>query len=409
MTPAAAPPSILHVDLDAFFASVEQLLDPALRGRPVIVGGTGGRGVVAAASYEARRFGVHSAMPTGRARRLCPDGVFVAPRIDVYQGYSARVFEVFRAFTPLVEPLSMDEAFLDVAGARRLFGDGPEVARSIKQRVRDEVGLVCSVGVATTKHLAKLASDASKPDGLLVIEPGTELEFLHPMPVSRLWGVGPATQRKLEALGAKTVGALAAFSEEHLVSALGPALGAHLYALAWDRDERPVVPGHEAKSVSAEETFARDLLVRDDVTREVRRLALRTANRLRGSRHRGRTVTLKVRFPDFQTITRSTTMREATDGDRELAAAALELLEKVNTDVGVRLLGVGVSNLEPTEHDQPTLPFDARRGFDSAVDAVRTRFGVDAVAPASLIDREGLRTGRATEHSWGPDADEPTP
>jgi len=401
------PPSILHVDLDAFFASVEQLLDPSLRGRPVIVGGTGNRGVVAAASYEARRFGVHSALPTARARRLCPEGVFVSPRIGVYREFSERVFTVFRAFTPLVEPISLDEAFLDVSGARRLFGDGPAVAAAIRARVQEEVGLVCSVGVATTKLLAKLASDASKPDGLLVIDAGKELEFLHPMPVSRLWGVGPATARKLEARAVTTVGELAATPEDTLIRLLGTGAGQHLYALAWNRDDRPVTPGHEAKSVSSEETFGRDLVARDELALEVRRLAHRTARRLRDARLSGRTVALKVRFSDFQTITRSVTLPEPTDSDLELADHATELLERIDPGAGVRLLGVGVSNLEHGVHHQEELPFaraPRRRDVDAAVDAVRERFGDDAVAPAALVDRGGLRTGRRTDHSWGPDA-----
>ena len=308
-------PTILHVDLDAFFASVEQLLDPALRGKPVIVGGTGTRGVVATASYEARRFGVHSAMPTARARRLCPDGVFVSARHGTYGEFSERIFTVFRSLTPLVEPISLDEAFLDIAGTRRLFGSGPDVACTVKERVRDEIGLVCSVGVATTKLVAKLASDASKPDGLLVIEPGKELEFLHPMPVERLWGVGPATHRRLERLGVKTIGDLAAVSEATLVTTLGNSMGAHLHELSWNLDDRPVVGEHETKSVSSEETFAKDLYEREDLEREVRRLAHRTAARLREGGWRGRTVTLKVRFADFRTITRSATPGGATDSD----------------------------------------------------------------------------------------------
>ncbi|MBI2168977.1 MAG: DNA polymerase IV [Actinobacteria bacterium] len=402
---------MLHVDLDAFFASVEQLLDPALRGRPVIVGGTGTRGVVAAASYEARRFGVHSAMPTVRARRLCPDGAFLPPRLGVYREYSDRVFAILRSFTPLVEPISLDEAFLDVAGVVRLFGPSPEVARRIRERVRDETGLVCSVGVASTKLLAKLASDLSKPDGLLLVEPGTELEFLHPMPVGRLWGVGPATQRKLQRLGVKTIGELAAVPETTLVAGLGKKVGAHLHALAWNRDERGVTPEHETKSVSAEETFARDLVDPADLDREVRRLADRTAARLRGAGLRGRTVTLKARYGDFRTITRSTTLPEATDSSRAVVKAAAELLAAVDPADGLRLLGVGVSNIERPEHQQEALPLAGgapeAASLDQAVDAVRARFGPDAMAPASLVDRGGLRTRRSTEHLWGPDAADP--
>lgn len=401
-----AAPSILHVDLDAFFASVEQLLAPELRGRPVIVGGTGHRGVVAAASYEARRFGVHSALPTARARRLCPDGVFLTPRIGLYAEYSRQVFKIFEEFTPLVEPISLDEAFLEVGGARRLFGDGPAIVTSIKQRVLDEVGLVCSVGVATTKLLAKLASDASKPDGLLVVPPGDELSFLHPMPVERLWGVGPATRAKLDRLAIKTVGDLAALPEKRLIGILGEAAGAHLHALAWNQDRRPVTPGHETKSVSSEETFAHDLVHAEDLGREVRRLAHRTALRLREGPWVGRTVTLKVRFGDFRTITRSATLKDATDSGPAITATAVELLEKVDAGLAVRLLGVGISNLEPATARQEALPLEGRdASVDAAVGAVRERFGNDAVAPAALVDRDGVRTGRRTDHSWGPDAD----
>src|SRR4051794_27351904 len=242
MVPSATDLTILHIDLDAFYASVEQLADPSLRGRAVVVGGLGPRGVVAAASYEARRFGVQSAMPMARARRACPNGVFLAPRFDAYRDASRAVMTVLRSFTPLVEPIALDEAFLDVAGARRLHGTGPEIAAAIRARVRDDTGLVASVGVATTKFLAKLASDASKPDGLLVVEAGTELAFLHPLPVERMWGVGPATRRRLADLGVTTVAELAALPEDTLTSALGQAAGRHLHALAWNRDERAVEP-----------------------------------------------------------------------------------------------------------------------------------------------------------------------
>src|SRR4051812_28668372 len=226
-------PSILHLDLDAFFASVEQLADPTLRGRPVVVGGLGNRGVVAAASYEARRFGIHSAMPMARARRACPDAVFLSPRFDAYSDASNEVMAVMRDVTPLVEPISLDEAFLDVAGAQRSLGSGPEIGQLLRQRIRQETGLTASVGAATTKLLAKLASDSAKPDGLLVVAPGHEREFLHPLPVTRLWGVGPATRRRLERFGVATVGDLAKIPEPTLVRELGASAGAHLHALAW--------------------------------------------------------------------------------------------------------------------------------------------------------------------------------
>lgn len=381
MTPDAPAPHILHVDLDAFFASVEQLEDPSLAGRPVMVGGTGNRGVVAAASYEAREYGVHSAMPTARARRLCPDGVFLPARHDVYADYSKRVFAVLRDFTPLVEGISVDEAFLDVSGARRLFGTPVEVARAIRRRVHDEVGITGSVGLATTKLLAKLASADCKPDGLLAIEPGRELEYLHPLPVERLWGVGPATRRRLDAFGVTTVGDLAAVPEESLVAALGRAQGRHLHALAWNRDDRPVTPEHEAKSVSAEETFSNDIADREALRHEVRLLAARVCRRLRKAGVTGRTVTLKARFPDFGTITRSSTLGEPTDSDGTVADAAVGLLDRIDVSGGLRLVGVGVSNLDHPAARQEPLPFDTSRGpgVDAAVDAVRDRFGPDVL------------------------------
>ena len=311
--PERVSTSILHVDLDAFYASVEQLHDPTLRGRPVIVGGLGPRGVVAAASYEARAFGVYSAIPMARARRACPEGVFLAPRFEVYGEASRAVMDILRSFTPLVEPIASDEAFLDVAGAARLHGTGHECAVAIRARVRGETGLTASVGVATTKLLAKLASDSAKPDGLLVIAPGTELDYLHPLPVRRLWGVGPATEGRLAGLGVRTIGDLAAVSEADLVATLGDASGRHLHALAWNRDARPVVPGREAKSIGNEETFPTDLTDRERLGAEIVRLADRVAQRLRAAGRAGRTVQLKVRYTGFRTITRSRTLPEPTD------------------------------------------------------------------------------------------------
>ena len=384
--------SILHVDLDAFYASVEQLADPALAGRPVIVGGLGPRGVVAAASYEARRFGIHSAMPMGRARRACPDAVFLAPRFDVYGDASRSVMGILKSFTPLVEPLALDEAFLDVAGARRLHGTGPEIAAAIRQRVRADTGLVASVGVAATKHIAKLASEDAKPDGMLVIAPGDELAFLHPLDVGRLWGVGPATRRRLEALGIATVGDLAQVPEEVLVGALGNAQGQHLHALAWNRDERGVVPTRAAKSIGHEETFPRDLADRALVVREVAPIADRVGARLREAGRVGRTVQLKLRYHDFRTITRSRTLTDPTNVGAQIGAVARALLEAVELGDGIRLLGVSVQQLEPARAVQAQLPLDDSGEDDDAdpalarhaaiersVDAVRERFGDDAV------------------------------
>jgi DNA polymerase-4 len=394
-------PSIVHVDLDAFYASVEQLADPALRGRPVVVGGLGPRGVVAAASYEARRFGVHSAMPMARARRACPDGVFVAPRFDAYTDASRSVMAILRSFTPLVEPLALDEAFLDVAGARRLHGPAADIAVAIRTRVRSETGLVASVGVATSKHVAKLASEEAKPDGLLVVEPGTELGFLHPLDVGRLWGVGPATRRRLEDLGVRTVGDLAALPEDALVRALGAAQGCHLHALAWNRDERAVVATRVAKSIGHEETFPRDVTDRSELEREALRLAEQVGKRLRAANRLGRTVQLKLRYGDFRTITRSRTLPDPTDGGAEIAGVARALLDTVDLGDGVRLLGVSVQQLEDRRAVQARLPLGddgapeaalrnhRHAAVERSMDAVRARFGDDAVGLAALAGSEG--------------------
>ena len=405
--------SVLHVDMDAFFAAVEVLLDPSLAGRPVVVGGTGDRGVVASCTYEARAFGVRSAMPTARARRLCPSAVFLPGRYAVYADFSRRLHEVFTSYTPLVEGISLDEAFLDVAGARRLFGPGPAIAADLRRRVGHELGLTCSVGVATSKFVAKLASEAAKPTasvdgpvpglGVKVVAPGEELAFLHPLPVQALWGVGPATLARLERFGTRTVGDLAALPEATLVKALGDALGRHLHALAWARDDRPVVPDQRPKSVGAEETYARDRRDRDSLHREIVRLADAVAARLRGAGLAGRTVTLKVRFGDFRTITRARTLPAPVDTGPELARAADGLLDAVDPTAGVRLLGVSVSNLVAAPGRQLALDEagDWRSAAD-AVDAVRRRFGDAAVGPAALLRPDGLQPRGRGDQQWGP-------
>ena len=395
--------SILHVDLDAFYASVEQLLDPALRGRPVVVGGLGRRGVVSAASYEARPYGVHSAMPMAHARRACPHAVFLAPRFHEYERFSGQVMEIFRSITPLVEPLSLDEAFLDVAGARRRLGDGPTIAALARRRIREEVGLVASVGVATTKFLAKIASDLSKPDGLIVVEPGAEDAFLHPLPIQRLWGVGPATLSRLERLGVRTVGDVANLPADALVAALGAAHGKHLSQLARNIDDREVTPDRETKSIGKEETFADDVRVRAELERELVRLADRVAGRLRHAGVEARTITLKVRFADFRTITRSRT-REPTALSTEIAATARALFDPVDVAIGIRLLGISASQLaRPTVHaferqgvldlgaDDHDEDRERRSALENAMDEVRARFGADAVGSAVLAARESDR------------------
>jgi DNA polymerase IV len=404
MVPSATDLTILHLDLDAFYASVEQLADPTIRGRPVIVGGLGRRGVVAAASYEARRYGVHSAMPMGRARRACPDGVFLAPRFDAYGDASESVMAILREVTPLVEPLALDEAFLDVSGARRLHGSAPEIARKLRRRIKDETGLVASVGVASTKFVAKLASDLAKPDGMLVVEAGTEIDFIHPLEVRRLWGVGPKTGERLAQLGVRTIGDLAALPKETLVHALGESHGRHLLALAWNRDERPVEPSREVKSVGHEETFPTDITDRETLAREALRMSERVAERLRDGRRAGRTVQLKLRYKNFRTITRSRTMPDPTNLAADIAGVARALLDAVEIGDGIRLLGVAMQQLRDVDEEDGgdgapgQLPLDVdggaargsdprRRAVEDSMDAVRRRFGDDAVSAAALLDR----------------------
>ncbi len=400
--PDLAPAAILHVDLDAFFASVEQLDDPALRGRPVIVGGLGNRGVVSAASYEARAFGVRSAMPMARARSLCPTAEFRSPRFDRYSHKSREVMAVLESVTPLVEQLSIDEAFLDVGGIRRLSGRGPEIAARIRTRVHDETGLVASVGVATTKFLAKLASDLAKPDGLLVVTPGQEREFLAPLPAGRLWGVGPATLGRLERMGVRTIGEVASLPESALTAALGDASGHRLFALARNDDPRAVVTEREAKSIGAEETYAEDLIARDDCDHELVNLVDRVCTRLRRAGLVARTVTLKIRFADFDTRTRSRTLPSPTAVSTIVLSTARDLLAALDCSRGVRLLGVSASQLEPAGATQGVLPLDETGSFEllrlerraaveRAVDAVRDRFGNGAVHPAALVDGRARR------------------
>ncbi len=391
--------SILHVDLDAFYASVEQLLDPTLRGRPVIVGGSGRRGVVCAASYEARRFGVRSAMPGLRARALCPDGVFLPPRMGVYGEYSKQVMAILRDTTPLVEQLSVDEAFCDVGGLRRLAGDGPSIGAAIRTRIKGEVGLTASVGAATTKFLAKVASDRSKPDGLLVVEPGAELDFLHPLSVRALWGVGPKSAEKLDRLGIQTVGDVARLPIATLIGLLGNAAGRHLHELAHNRDPRPVVTDREAKSIGHEETFGTDLTDRGELERELLRLSESVAIRLRTAKVRSRTVTVKAKYPDFTVITRAQTLEQPTDTGAVVLATARRLLDQVDCARGVRLIGVHCSNLVADDHPlQVSFDFGAddasmsapdvarRAEIERTMDDVRAKFGKHAIRSAALLE-----------------------
>ncbi len=409
--------------MNAFYASVEVIEDPALAGRPLIVGGSGDRGVVASCSYEARAYGIHSAMPSIQARRLCPQAVFVHGDPARYAEYSRRIHDVFASFTPLVEGVALDEAYLDVGGASLLFGSPPRIAAAVRRRVRDEVGLDSAVGVATTKLVAKLASKAAKPraslrgldpgPGVVVVEPGDDLDFLHPLAVSALPGVGPGTRSRLARFGVATVGDLAALPLDTLTASLGHSLGHHLHQLAWARDDRRVEPERAAKSVGHEETYPRDLVEAAELRREVVRLADAVAARLRSSGLAGRTVTVKVRFHDHATITRSHTGAEPLDTGPELARAASSLLEAVDSSNGVRLLGVSVSGLRAGAARQLTLDWErgdwaAGPGWaqaSRAVDEVRSRFGEAAVGPAALLDHRGVRVRRQGDQQWGPSED----
>jgi DNA polymerase-4 len=422
--------TILHVDMDAFYASVEVIDDPTLSGKPVIVGGIGPRGVVASCTYEARAYGVRSAMPSSQARRLCPHAVFLAGRFDRYAEVSGRIHAVFEYFTPLVEGISLDEAFLDITGSIRLFGPALQIAAQVRTRIQAELGLCCSVGVAGAKFLAKLASEAAKPraslqgvvagPGVVVVEPGDELDFLHPLPIEALWGVGPATATRLRRLGVTTVGELARVPADVLETALGRANGAHLGRLARGLDDRPVEPDREIKSVSHEETYPVDRYDGDDLHVEIVRMADSVAARMRRAGLVGRTVTLKVRYGDFSTRTRSRTSPVPLSEGTAIAALASLLLREVDLSPGVRLLGVGVSNLATAEGgavQQMTFDLDSPEGPEpsrqpspgagreeaaAAVDAIRERYGPAAVGPAVLLGSGGVRIKRPGDTQWGP-------
>ena len=380
--------TILHVDMDAFYASVEARKDPALLGRPVLVGGTGGRGVVASASYEARAAGVRSAMPMARALRLCPDAVVLPPDFDAYQRVSGRIREIFLAVTPLVEPLSLDEAFLDVGGSVRLLGPPPRIAELVRGRIRDELGLPSSVGIAPNKYLAKLCSGKAKPDGILHLRAEEVGAFLAPLPVRDLWGVGEQTAAKLDRFAIRTLADVRATPEATLARLLGPAAAHQIRTLADGRDDRPVVPHEPAKGMSAEETFAHDV---DDLAvlrRELLRLSEKVARRLRKGNVAGRTVTLKLRYASFETVTRSRTLLMPTAEATELHREALALLEGLRLErVRVRLIGVGVTNLVPEDASrQLSLTADDRWSrLERAADVARDRFGGEAVTRGALL------------------------
>jgi nucleotidyltransferase/DNA polymerase involved in DNA repair len=395
---------ILHVDMDAFFVSVELLDKPELRGKPVVVGGAGGRGVVAAASYEARAYGVHSAMPMTRARRLCPRAVVLPPDHDKYARVSAAVMEIFRSITPLVEPLALDEAFLDVSGARRRLGRPARIARLIREQVSEQQGITCSVGVAATKFVAKLASTRCKPDGLLVVPVADTVPFLHALPAAALWGVGERTEETLRRLGLRTVADIAHIPAATLQRELGSALGAHLHDLAWGRDPRPVVAAAPDKSIGAEETFDHDTDDVEVIRRELLRLSERVGARLRAGGHAGRTISVKLRMADFKTITRARTLPEPTDLAHVIYATACALYAAAGLErVRLRLVGVRVENLAPASEAAHQLalgePEVGWREAERAIDRVARRFGRNAVRPAALV--------RPAEHKDASDESEP--
>src|SRR5688572_20636216 len=380
---------ILHVDMDAFYASIEQLDDPSLRGRPVIVGADPkqglGRGVVAACSYEARKFGVRSALPISRAWKLCPQGAYVRPRMDRYVEVSHEVMEVLRRFTNLVEPLSIDEAFLDITGSTALFGAPVQIARAIKKQIREVTGLTASAGVAPNKFLAKIASDLKKPDGLVVVEAAEVEAFLRDLPISRLWGVGPKTEGRLHEMGVLTIGGVGARKLEELTQMLGSNLGTHLHELAMGHDDRPVVPNWEPKSISNETTFEEDTRDRELLVKTIRRLAESVGRRLRRESYRARKVTLKIRFEPFETHTRQVSVKRPVDTDEEIIRLALSLFDQFPLERRVRLIGVGTGEIVrpgegPTQlglFDEPAKQKES--AIDRTVDAIRQKFGEDLI------------------------------
>jgi DNA polymerase-4 len=383
--------SILHVDMDAFYASASLLSRPELIGTPVIIGGGGNRGVVLSATYEARAFGVAAAMPMARARRLCPQATVVQPDYARYERISRAVMALFASITPVVEPLSMDEAFLDVAGSGRRLGTPTAIAQQIRDTIADEQGITCSVGVASTKFIAKLASGLAKPDGLLLVPEAEVVGFLHQLPTGALWGVGERTEEVLGQLGLRTVADIAHTPVDTLRRALGDNAGAQLHALAWGRDARAVVPTRRERSIGADETFAHDVDDAAVIHRHLLKLSDRTAARVRAAGMVGRTITIKVRFADFTTITRSRTLRDPTDVSREVYTVARTLFDNLGLQrarlrlVGVRMEGLADSAKAPIQ-GLLDAPEHGWREADRAVDRASARFGAGAVRPASLVE-----------------------
>jgi DNA polymerase IV len=384
---------ILHVDMDAFYASIEQIDQPEYKGRPVIVGadpkGGNGRGVVAACSYEARKFGVRSALPISRAWKLCPQGVYVRPRMRRYVEVSKQIMEVFRRYTDLVEPLSIDEAFLDITGSIVLFGPADQIAKSIKQDIRQLTGLTASVGLAPNKFLAKIASDIRKPDGFMILEEKDVEAFLKNLPISRLWGVGPKTEQRLHELGFRTIGEVAGATRESLVRSLG-SLGEHLYHLSRGQDERPVVPNWEPKSVSSETTFDEDTGDRELLLQTILQLADHVAERLRHDNYRARKVTLKLRYSSFSTHTKQHSLDKLIQTGDEIAEIARHLFAQFPLTQKIRLIGVAAGGLHRDGSDPKQLPLftdpaRSKEKLSQTLDELKERFGSDAVRRGSQL------------------------
>lgn len=380
---------ILHVDMDAFYASIEQRDDPRLQGRPVVVGGSAnGRGVVCAASYEARKFGIHSAMPAARARRLCPRAVFIPPRMEHYANVSSEIRDIFHQFTPLVEPLSLDEAFLDVTGSETLFGSSVEIGRRVQETIHKETKLAASVGVAPNKFLAKIASDLEKPQGFVVVDPNNIHGFLHPLPISRLWGVGRVTEQAFQRLGVRTIGDLSRYPLKALQEQFGQH-GEHLHQLALGIDLRHVEPARKAKSVSHETTFPHDIQDPEILRAWTIELADQVSWRLRQQQIEGRTIQVKMRFANFDTITRSQQTVTPTNVTSEIQRIGLEILSRIELKQPVRLLGLGVSSFDDSSQRQKSLFDEEDRGnqqrVDAAADQIRKKYGHQSLTRGSNI------------------------
>jgi len=387
------PKQIIHLDMDAFYPSVEVLDNPDLRGKPVIVGGSKERGVVSSASYEARKFGVHSAQPMATAMRLCPNGIVLPTRMARYQEVSEQVVEIFHIFTPLVEPLSIDEAFLDVTGSTRLFGSPIEIARNIKQKVVEKTGLTISAGVAPSKFVAKVASDMEKPDGLTVVARDKVSEFLDPLPIKKMWGVGKVTQQALSSLNIHTFKDLRQLPSEVLEKKFGKH-GIHMHQLALGIDERDVVPFHDIKSIGHEDTYSKDILELEPAKRELLSLANRVARRMRRKGLEGKTITLKVKYSDFVQITRSVTLHHFTNDSTDIYSNVCSLLEKTAVGIRpVRLLGISLSNLANTGSGRQLSLFsqdesnEKRKELNKTADSIFEKFGNRSIRPGSLIDK----------------------